>query len=320
MIGIDDVYRAAARIEGVAHRTPAITSRSLDETVGAHVHLKAELLQRTGSFKFRGAFNKIAALSAEERQAGVLAFSSGNHAQAVALAARLLETSATIVMPADAPALKLAATRHYGAEVITYDRYREDREEIGGRIARERGLALVRPFDDLDVIAGQGTAALELIDDTPGLDLLLAPVSGGGLIAGCGTAVKALCPGARVIGVEPEAGDDYARSLAAGRRVSISIPDTIADSLRLTTPGELTFAINQSLLDGVLTVSDAELVAAMRFAFERLKLVVEPGGAAALAALLAHRVELAGDSRVGLILSGGNVDPTTFSRLLGEPS
>jgi threonine dehydratase len=320
MIGIDDVRRAAARIEGVAHRTPTITSRSLDEEVRAHVYLKAESLQRTGSFKFRGAYNKIAALAPEERRAGVVAFSSGNHAQAVALAARLLETSATIVMPADAPALKLAATRHYGAEVITYDRYRDDREEIGGRIARERGLTLVRPFDDLDVIAGQGTSALELIDDTPGLDLLLAPISGGGLIAGCATAVKALCPGARVIGVEPEAGDDYARSLAAGRRVSIDIPETIADSLRLTSPGELTFALNQSLLDGVVTVSDVELVAAMRFAFERLKLVLEPGGAAGLAALLAHRVELTGDAPMGVILSGGNVDPATFSRLLGEVS
>jgi threonine dehydratase len=317
MIGIDDVYRAAARIEGVAHRTPTITSRALDETVRAHVYLKAEPFQRTGSFKFRGAFNKIAALSPEDRQNGVLAFSSGNHAQAVALAARLLETSATIVMPADAPALKLAATRNYGAEVVTYDRYREDREEIGGRIARERGLALVRPFDDLDVIAGQGTAALELFDDVPGLDLLLAPVSGGGLAAGCATAVKALCAGARVIGVEPQTGDDYARSLAAGHRVSVAIPDTIADSLRLTMPGELTFAINKSLLDAVVTVSDAELVSAMRFAFERLKLVVEPGGAAALAALLSHRVELTGNSRVGVILSGGNVDPATFARLLG---
>ncbi len=320
MIGIEDVYRAAARIEGVAHRTPTITSRSLDQAVGVHVYLKAEPLQRTGSFKFRGAFNKIAALSPEERRAGVLAFSSGNHAQAVALAAQLLETSATIVMPSDAPALKLAATRQYGAEVITYDRYSEDREEIGGRIARERGLVLVRPFDDLDVIAGQGTAALELIHDTPGLDVLLAPVSGGGLIAGCATAVKALCPGARVIGVEPQAGDDYARSLAAGHRVSIAIPETIADALRLTSPGELTFAINRSLLDGMITVSDAELIAAMRFAFERLKLVVEPGGAAALAAILAHRVELAGDSRVGVILSGGNVDPATVAGLLGEPS
>lgn len=316
MIGVDDIHRAAVRIDGVAHRTPTITSRSLDEMVGAQVHLKAEPLQRTGSFKFRGAYNKIAGLPPEERQAGVLAFSSGNHAQAVALAARLLETSATIVMPADAPALKLAATRQYGAEVVTYDRYREDREEIGGRIARERGLVLVRPFDDLDVIAGQGTAALELIDDAAAIDVLLAPVSGGGLVAGCGTAVKALCPGARVIGVEPQAGDDYARSLAAGHRVSIAIPDTIADSLQLTCPGELTFSINQPLLDGVVTVSDAELVAAMRFAFERLKLVVEPGGAAALAALLAERVELAGDSRVGVVLSGGNVDPATFSRLM----
>ena len=320
MIGIDDVHRAAARIERVAHRTPTITSRTLDQAVGAHVYLKAEPLQRTGSFKFRGAFNKIATLSPEQRQAGVLAFSSGNHAQAVALAAQLLETPATIVMPADAPALKLAATRQYGAEVITYDRYTEDREEIAGQIARERGLVLVRPFDDLDVIAGQGTAALELIDDAPGLNLLLAPVSGGGLIAGCGTAVKALCPGARVIGVEPQAGDDYARSLAAGHRVSIAMPDTIADSLRLTSPGELTFAINRSLLDGIVTVSDAELITAMRFAFERLKLVVEPGGAAALAAILAHRVELSGDSRVGVILSGGNVDPATFAGLLGELS
>lgn len=320
MIGIDDVRLAAGRIEGVAHRTPTITSRSLDQVVGALVYLKAEPLQRTGSFKFRGAFNKIAALSPSQRHAGVLAFSSGNHAQAVALAARLHETSATIVMPADAPALKLSATRHYGAEVITYDRYTEDREEIGGRIAQERGLTLVRPFDDLDVIAGQGTAALELIDDAPGLDLLLAPVSGGGLVAGCGVAVKALSPGARVIGVEPQAGDDYARSLAAGRRVSIDLPDTIADSLRLTTPGELTFAINRTLLDSVVAVSDSELVAAMRFAFERLKLVVEPGGAAALAALLARRVEGTAGMRVGVILSGGNVDPATFARLMAEPS
>jgi threo-3-hydroxy-L-aspartate ammonia-lyase len=320
MICLDDIHRAAARIEGVAHRTPTLTSRSLDQAVGARVYLKAEPLQRTGSFKFRGAFNKIAALPAEERRSGVVAFSSGNHAQAVALSAQLLETSATIVMPADAPALKLAATRHYGAEIITYDRYREDREEIGGRIARERGLTLVRPFDDLDVIAGQGTAALELLSDAPGLDLLLAPVSGGGLIAGCGTVLKALRPDARVIGVEPQAGDDYARSLAAGRPVAISLPDTIADSLRLTAPGELTFAINRPLLDSMLTVSDAELVAAMRFAFERLKLVLEPGGAAGLAALLAHRLELSRNSRVGVILSGGNVDPAVFSSLLGQPS
>jgi threo-3-hydroxy-L-aspartate ammonia-lyase len=318
MIGIADVRAAAARLDGVAHRTPVITSRSLDRIAGARAFLKAEPFQRTGSFKFRGAFNKIASLPADERRGGVLAFSSGNHAQAVALAAGLLGTSATIVMPADAPALKLAATRQYGAEVITYDRYHEDREEIGARIARERGLTLVRPFDDLEVIAGQGTAALELIEDAPGLDLLLAPVSGGGLIAGCATAVKALCPAARVIGVEPQAGDDYARSLAAGHRVSIPVPETIADALMLTAPGELTFSINRSLLDAVVLVSDAELVAAMRFAFERLKLVLEPGGAAALAALLAHRVELGADARVGVILSGGNVDPATFARLLAS--
>jgi threo-3-hydroxy-L-aspartate ammonia-lyase len=238
----------------------------------------------------------------------------------VAAAATLLGLKSAIVMPADAPRLKIERTRGFGGEVIAYDRVTEDRDAIARELCETRGAAYVHPFDDLDVIAGQGTAALELIDDAPGLDLLLAPVSGGGLIAGCGTAVKALCPGARVIGVEPEAGDDYARSLAAGCRVSIEIPDTIADSLRLTMPGELTFAINRSLLDGVVTVSDSELIAAMRFAFERLKLVVEPGGAAALAALLAHRVELAGDARVGVILSGGNVDPATFSGLLGQPS
>jgi threonine dehydratase len=318
MIELDDIHRAAVRIGGDAHRTPVFGSRALDQAVGARVLLKAETLQRTGSFKFRGAFNKIASLPAGARRAGVLAFSSGNHAQAVALAARILGTSATIVMPADAPRLKLAATRQYGAEVVTYDRYNEDREQIGARIARERGLALVRPFDDLEVIAGQGTAALELIEDTAGLEVLLAPISGGGLIAGCGTAVKVLCPGARVIGVEPEAGDDHARSLQAGRRVSIAVPETIADALQLTSPGELTFAINRSLLDQVVTVSDDELIDAMRFAFERLKLVLEPGGAAALAALLARRVELQGGERVGVILSGGNVDAATFARLLGS--
>ena len=317
MLGIDDLYRAAARIDGVAHRTPVVTSRSLDSIVGARVLLKAESLQRTGSFKFRGAYNKIASLSADQRRAGVLAFSSGNHAGAVALAARLVGTAATIVMPGDAPAIKLTATRHYGAEIITYDRRHEDREQIAAAIARERELTVVRPFDDLDVIAGQGTAALELVEQSSALDLLLAPVSGGGLIAGCATAVKALCPGARVFGVEPQAGDDHLRSLAAGRRVTIEVPETIADALRLTRPGEITFAINQRLLDGLLTVSDQELIGAMRFAFERLKLVLEPGGAAALAALLAHRVELGPDHRVGVILSGGNVDPATFCRLLG---
>jgi threonine dehydratase len=315
VIGLDDVHAAARRLEGVAHRTPVLSSRTLDERVGARVLLKAEPLQRTGSFKFRGAYNKVSSLSDEERERGVVAFSSGNHAQAVALAARLLATRATIVMPSDAPAIKLDATRGYGAEVVTYDRYMEDREAIGARLAEERGLTLVRPFDDPVVMAGQGTAALELIEDAGDVDLFLAPVGGGGLIAGCATAVKATRPGARVIGVEPEAGDDYRRSLEAGERVQIPVPDTIADALQIARPGELTFEVNSRLLDGVVTVTDAELIEAMRFLFERLKLVAEPGGAAAVAALLAGRVE-PGDA-VGVVVSGGNVGADRFAELIG---
>jgi threonine dehydratase len=258
----------------VADRTPVVRSRLLDELVGARVSLKAESLQRTGSFKFRGAYNRIASIPAAERQTGVLAFSSGNHAQAVALAARLLGTSSTIVMPADAPSIKLEATRRYGAKVITYDRYSEDREQIGLQFARQRGLTLVRPFDDPLVIAGQGAAALELVEDGGTLDLLLVPVRGGGLIAGCATAVKSLCPGVRVIGVEPEGGDDHRRSVLAGRRIAIDVPTTIADALQVMMPGELTFGINRELLDRIVTVSDADLVEAMRFAFEHLKLVL----------------------------------------------
>ncbi len=297
-------------------RTPVITSRTLDERAGARVLLKAESLQHTGSFKFRGAYNKVISIPPGNRERGVLAFSSGNHAQAVALACSLLGTSATIVMPADAPAMKLAGTRQYGAEVVTYDRYAEDREQIGLRIAEQRGLTAVPPFDDPLVIAGQGTAALELVEQAGGLDLLLAPVGGGGLIAGCAIAVKAICPTARVIGVEPEAADDYRRSLAADRRIEIAVPRTIADALQLTMPGELTFAINRRLLDGIVTVSDAELVEAMRFGFERLKLVLEPGGAAGLAALLASTISAGADSRIGVILSGGNVDPGRFCELV----
>jgi threonine dehydratase len=311
MIGLDDVQAAARRLHGVAHRTPVLSSSTLDERVAARVLLKAEPFQRTGSFKFRGAYNKISSLSDEERARGVVAFSSGNHAQAVALAARLHGSSATIVMPADAPALKLDATRGYGAEVVTYDRYTEDREAIGNRLAEERGLTLVRPFDDPLVMAGQGTAALELLEEAGGLDLFLAPVSGGGLIAGCATVVA---PGARVVGVEPEAGDDTRRSLEAGKRVEIPVPETIADALQITKPGELTFEVNSRLLDGVVTVSDAELIEAMRFLFERLKLVVEPGGATGVAALLTGKVEAAGT--VGVVLSGGNVGAARFAELL----
>lgn len=317
-VGVEDVERAAQRIAGVAHRTPVITSRTLDEQLGAAALLKAEALQRTGSFKFRGAYNKIASLAPDERRNGVIAFSSGNHAQAVALAASLQGAPATIVMPSDAPKLKLAATRGYGAEIVTYDRYREDREQIAAGIAEERGLTLVRPFDDPLVIAGQGTAALELLAEADGVDLLLVPVSGGGLIAGCAVAAKALCPQARVVGVEPEAGDDYRRSLEAGRRIAIEVPATIADALQVTEPGELTFAINRELLDRIVTVSDDELVDAMRFSVERLKLVLEPGGAAGLAALLSRKVDLAGAERVGVILSGGNVDPERLAELMSR--
>jgi threo-3-hydroxy-L-aspartate ammonia-lyase len=296
-----------------------VSSRTLDELVGATVLVKAECLQRAGSFKFRGAYNKIASLSTEERERGVAAFSSGNHAQAVALAARLLGASATIVMPRDAPELKLAATRGYGAEVVTYDRYSESREEIGMRIAAERGLTLVRPFDDELVMAGQGTAALELLEDAGGVDVFLAPVSGGGLLAGCATIVAARCEGARIAGVEPEAGDDYRRSLETGRRVTLDeVPRTIADALQMTAPGELTFDVNRRLVDEVVTVSDAELVEAMRFVFERMKLVAEPGGAAGIAALLAGRIRLEPDDRVGVLLSGGNVGAGRFAELVGQ--
>jgi threo-3-hydroxy-L-aspartate ammonia-lyase len=315
VIGIDDVRAAAGRLDGVVNRTPVITSPALDERAAARVLLKAESLQHTGSFKFRGAYNKVVSIPPGDRERGVLAFSSGNHAQAVALACSLLGASATIVMPADAPAMKLAGTRQHGAEVVTYDRYTEDREHIGRRIAKQRGLTVVPPFDDPLVIAGQGTAALELVEQAGGLDLLLAPVSGGGLVAGCAIAVKALCPSARVIGVEPEAADDYRRSLAADRRIAIEVPRTIADALQVTMPGELTFAINRRLLDGIVTVSDTELVEGMTFGFERLKLVLEPGGAAGLAALLAGKISVAAGSRIGVMLSGGNIDPARFCEL-----
>ena len=317
MIGPDDVRAAARVLDGVGVRTPVLTSRTLDELVSARVFVKAENIQRVGAFKFRGAYNKIAALSEDERARGVVAFSSGNHAQAVALASRLLGVSAVIVMPEDAPSLKLDATRGYGADVVTYDRYSEDRVAIGNAIAEERGLTLVHPFEDPLVMAGQGTAALELIEDAGELDVFLAPMSGGGLMAGCATIVKARCPAARVVGVEPEASDDTRRSLEAGERVTLpDVPRTIADALQLRAPGQLTFEINRRLLEGVATVTDPELVQAMRFLFERTKLVGEPGGVAALAALLAGEVEVEPGSRVGVILSGGNVGADRFAELV----
>ena len=314
-IELEDVERAAERLSGVAHRTPVLTSRTLDQRTGARVHLKAECFQRGGAFKFRGAYNKISSLDEDALRRGVLAYSSGNHAQAVVIAAGLLGAQATIVMPEDAPAAKLDATRGYGAEIVPYDRWTENREEIGSRLARERGLELVKPYDDPLIMAGQGTAALELLDDAPELDLLLAPVSGGGLIAGCATAAKARRPSIRVIGVEPEEGNDTQRSLAAGERVRIDVPRTIADGLQSTEPGEQTFEILRRRVDEVVTVSDAEIVEAMAFLFDRLKVVVEPSGSVGIAALLSGKLD-ARDRSVGVVLSGGNVGAARFAELV----
>jgi threonine dehydratase len=319
VIALADVQAAAGRLAGVAHRTPALTARSLDAATGAaRVFLKAENLQRGGAFKFRGAYNAVASLAPAERARGVATVSSGNHAQALAIAAQLHAVPAVILMPDDAPAGKLAATRGYGAEVIAFDRYGEDREALLAALVAERGLVPIHPYDDPRVMAGQGTAALELLEDAGELDLLLVCVGGGGLIAGCATAAAGISPRTRVIGVEPEAGDDTRRSLAAGERVRIPVPHTIADGQQLPIPGELTFPVVQRLVAEIVTVSDAEIVAAMRFLFERVKTVVEPSGACALAALLSGRVD-AGGARVGVTLSGGNVTAARFAELVGEP-
>ena len=316
-ITCDDVCRAAERLRGVAHRTPLLTSATLDDRLGLHVSLKAEMFQRGGAFKFRGAYNTLSSLTERERAAGVVAVSSGNHAAAVALSSRLCGVSATILMPTDAPTLKRAATEGYGAEVLTFDRYAEDREALVRALAAERGLRLVHPFDDPLVMAGQGTVALELLEQADGLDALVVPVGGGGLISGCATVCAALAPGVRVIGVEPEASDDVARSMASGRRERVTPGRTIADGQQTPTPGELTWPIIHTLVHSVVTVTDADILAAMRFAFERSKLVLEPSGATGLAALLAGTVgDLAGQ-RVGVILSGANVGTDRFAELLG---
>ncbi len=315
-ITLDDVQAAAHRLHGVAHRTPVLRSRHLDALTGAELHLKAEMHQRTGSFKFRGAYTKLASLSAAERAGGVAAVSSGNHAQAVALAAALHECPATILMPEDAPASKLAATQGYGATVEPYDRYAEDREALFWSMTAERGLARVHPFDDPAIMAGQGTAALELLDDAGHLDVLVVCVGGGGLISGCATVAKARHPDLRVIGVEPEAGDDVRRSLAAGEPVTVPVPRTIADGQATPSPGPLTFAVISRLVDAVVTVTDDEIRAAMRVLFERLKLVAEPSGASALAAVLSGAAGDLRGLRVGVTLSGGNVDPERFGRVL----
>jgi threonine dehydratase len=314
-LGLAAVEAAAKRLAGVAHRTPVQVSSALDREVGSAVAIKCENLQRTGSFKLRGAYNAIAQLEPEQLDRGVVAPSSGNHAQAVALAARLLGSRAVIVMPRDAPASKLDATRGYGAEVVGYDRYAEDRVQIAEDLAAERGLTVIPPFDHPGVIAGQGTVALELMGQVDGLEALVVPVGGGGLIAGSAIVADALAPDARVIGVEPEAGDDTRQSLAAGRRVEIAVPRTIADGQAVPAPGRLTFEINRRLVDEVVVVSDAEIVAAMSFLFERMKLVAEPSGASAVAALLAKRVAL--PSRTAVVVSGGNVDARRFGALVG---
>ncbi|MPZ68861.1 MAG: pyridoxal-phosphate dependent enzyme [Actinobacteria bacterium] len=318
MIELDNLRSAARRLEDVAHRTPVLTSRTLNEAAGAQVFLKAENLQRGGAFKIRGAYNKISQLTPEELSRGIAAFSSGNHAQAVALSARLVGTKATILMPEDAPPSKLDATRAYGSEVITYDRYTQNRTELGLALSAERGLTLVHPYDDPDIIAGQGTVALELLEEVPDLDVLLVPVGGGGLISGCSIAMSAVGrPGAVIVGVEPAAGDDTKQSLAAGHRVTIEVPRTIADGQQVETPGAITFEIVQRNVDQIDLVTDAEIVGAMAFLFERMKIVVEPSGACALSALLAgHLEEIADGKKVGVILSGGNIGIERFVGLL----
>ncbi len=315
MIDLDRIRAAARRLDGVAHKTPVITSRTLDARTGVTVLLKAENLQRGGAFKFRGAYNAISCLSPAERARGVCAWSSGNHAQAVALAAKMHDTRATILMPTDAPTSKVEATRGYGAEIVTYDRYTEDREARAAELSEQRGLTPIPAYDNFDVMAGAGTAALELIESNGPVDAFLACTSGGGLTAGTATATKALCPAATIYGVEPEAGDDWARSLAAGERVKIPVPRTIADGQQVEIPGKLTFEVNRKLLAGILLVSDDEIRAAMRFLFERLKLVVEPSGASAFAALLKHADRFRGQ-RVGVTLSGGNVGVDRFVALM----
>jgi threonine dehydratase len=315
-VAFDDVVAAARRLHGVANRTPVVTSRTLDARTGTTAFLKCENLQRMGAFKFRGAYNRLAQLSPDERAAGVVAFSSGNHAQGVALAAQLLDVRATIVMPRDAPAAKVAATRGYGAEIVFYDRAREDRAAIAREVADARRATLVPPFDDPAIVAGAGTATLELFEDISGLDALVVPLGGGGLLSGSALAARGMRGAIPVYGVEPEAGDDFRRSLEAGHPVQIDVPRTIADGLQTQRAGDLTFGIVSALCAGVVTVSDDDLRDAMRFAFERLKLVIEPSGAAGLAALLAKKVDLRG-RRVGVIISGGNVDAATYCAIIG---
>ncbi|AOJ89438.1 threo-3-hydroxy-L-aspartate ammonia-lyase [Burkholderia sp. AW33-5] len=311
----DDVAAAAARLDGHAHRTPVMTSRTIDEALGAQVFFKCENLQRMGAFKFRGAFNALSRFDATQRRNGVVAFSSGNHAQAIALSARILGIPATIVMPQDAPAAKMAATRGYGGNVVTYDRYTEDREQIGRALAEQHGLTLVPPYDHADVIAGQGTAAKELFDEVGPLDAVFTPLGGGGLLSGTALATRALSPQAKLYGVEPEAGNDGQQSFRSGSIVHIDTPRTIADGAQTQHLGNLTFPILRRDVDDILTATDAELVDCMRFFATRMKIVVEPTGCLSLAAARRMKDELKG-KRVGIVISGGNVDLENFCALV----
>ena len=313
----NDVEQAAARLAGAAHRTPVLTSTTADARTGARLFFKCENYQRMGAFKFRGAYNAIARFTDAQRAAGVLTFSSGNHAQAIALSARLAGIRATIIMPQDAPALKVQATREYGGEVIFYDRYTENREEIGRRLAEERGMTLIPPYDHPDVICGQGTAALELFQDVGPLDVLLVPLGGGGLLAGSALAASGLAPGCKVIGVEPEAGDDGRQSLRKGEIVHIGVPKTIADGAMVTHLGEHNFEVIKRRVDEIVTVSDAQLVDTMKFFAERMKMMVEPTGCLGAAAALHGAYPVAG-KRVGILISGGNVDLSRFAALVAE--
>ena len=311
-----DVEQAAARIEGAAHRTPVLTSSTFDARANARVFFKCENYQRMGAFKFRGAYNAIARFTDAQRAAGVLTFSSGNHAQAIALSARLAGIRATIIMPKDAPALKVQATKEYGGEVIFYDRYTENREEIGRRLAEERGMTLIPPYDHPDVICGQGTAAKELFEEAGELDVLLVPLGGGGLLAGSALAAMGLSPACKVIGVEPEAGNDGQQSLRKGEIVHIGVPDTIADGAMVTHVGVHNFEVIRRRVDDIVTVSDAQLVETMKFFAERMKMVVEPTGCLGAAAAL-HCVYPIAGKRVGVLISGGNVDLSRFAQLVG---
>ena len=315
-VTFSDVQSAAGRLAGQAHRTPVVTSRTFDQIAGCQVFFKCENLQRAGAFKFRGAYNTLSQLTPEQRQRGVVAFSSGNHAQGLALAAKVLRIPATVVMPSDAPQIKVEATRGYGAEIVLYDRLTGDREAIARQLAAERALTVVPPFDHPHIIAGQGTAALELFQDAPDLDVLVTPVGGGGLISGCATAAKAMRPGARVVGVETEPANDAWQSMRTGQRVTIAPPDTIADGIRTTSLGVITFEIMRKLVDEIVLVADADVIEAMRFMLLRMKLLAEPTGAVPAAALMAHKVGGVTGKRVGVIVSGGNADPAMLLKIV----